>query len=273
MDKFVVKGKESEKTQKIINNLSKNKFDVNTKTFYVGGVQYRRGATRLLKTHFYSNYKRPVKKRGKRGSSKALGSYFHRQVYHHFTCLAPGETKCSCKSQFGKPTRALKKGSLSYKRIRSLKYTLTKFGIEIVSCEVPVAWSKVRTATCLDALARSKSNPNEFYVLEFKTGYSGSIRKRASTKNGYFDKKTMTGLVGKKIPNSPFNQHQLQVFFGMECFKNTHKNSIVKDGLLMYFDKSKCKTEKFSEWEYAAPQYTRKIKKQIENSFVTKRKK
>jgi hypothetical protein len=268
MDKFVIKEKESRETQKIIKNISEDKFDIQTKTFYVGKKQYRRGVTRLLKTHFYSNYKAPAKKRAKRGSSKALGSYFHRQVYHHFTCLSEGHAKCSCKTQFGKPTRALKKGSLSYNRIKALKYSLNRFGIEIVSCEVPVAWSKVNTATCLDALARSKSNPNEFYVLEFKTGYSTGVRKRASTQNGYFDKGVMTGLIGKEIPNSPFNQHQLQLFFGMECFRDTHKKSTVKDGLLMYFDgRGKCKTERFSKWKYATPQYTKQIKKQIEQTF------
>ena len=155
-----------------------------------------------------------------------------------------------------------------------MKRTLNKLRIEIISCEVPVAWPKVKAATCLDALARGKSNPNEFYVLEFKTGYAGSIRKRASTQNAYFDKKTMTGIIGKEIPNSPFNQHQLQLFFGIQCFKNSHNKSNVKDGFLMYFDgQGKCKTERFSKWAYSTPEYIKKIENQIKTSFIIPKKK
>ena len=65
------------------------------------------------------------------------------------------------------------------------------------------------------------------------------------------------------IPNSPFNQHQLQVWFGIECFERTNEVK-VKDGLLLYFDKEgKCKTELYSKWSYSSTSVRKKLCTQI----------
>ena len=193
MNKYIVKVKVTKKTKKILNSFDENEFNCKTRKFTVKNKVYSRGATRVLRKKFYSNYKRPNKIRTKGGSSKALGTYFHRQVFHHFTCLEGGNkkvaSKCQCNKAFGgtKKTRALTKNSISSRRIKSLKKILKLRNLEIIQCEVPIAWKEINTATCLDALAVSITNPNHFYVLEFKTGYSTAIRKRASTKrpDGY----------------------------------------------------------------------------------------
>lgn len=214
--------------EKII--FEKKNFNFSTNQFCFGDSVFYSGLTRKLRDDLYGNYKPPEKRRGKKSSSRSKGDLFHRQIFHAFCC----SEKCVCKETFGlrKKPASLRKGCEAEKRIESLEKFLDDNLLEIVDCEVPVRWRRTRTATLLDAVAVSKVNPNNLFVLEFKTGYHCSVRGRASTD----DKTGLMKDAAKHIPNTPLNQHMLQLWFGMEALKRRFRNEMrVADGILIYF--------------------------------------
>lgn len=270
---LVLSDKEKERRKKrkdTLENKTRFGFDHRTNSIRVDGRVWK-GATNVLRNAFYANYKCPVEKRrstsarkpkmtaAKRESirrtlsSKAKGDNFHRHVYHFFMCqgskveLGIKRKRCNdCKERFGTYSSTITNFCDLFRMIDGVNGTLRDFGLVVVSCEVPVAWRRMNTGTMLDVVCMDKTG--KLVVIELKTGYGSTFRKRASTIGTKGDK--MTGKAGKHIPNSPFNQHMLQLWFGVQALKDTHDCYEVKEGYLLYFDNlGDCDYYRLSEWK------------------------
>lgn len=53
------------------------------------------------------------------------------------------------------------------------------------------------------------------------------------------------------LSNCPLNQHQLQLWFGIEAMRRTYPKLEVEDGLLLYFDKEGVDVEWHMAWRTA----------------------
>lgn len=261
-----------EKRKVALENKTRFGFDPATNAIRVDGRTYR-GATNVLKNVFYSNYKCPVQKRTtlsgnkrrivmtekrrasirRHTSSKVKGDIFHRHVYHFFMCqegkvAKPGKRKrCNhCKDRFGSYATTVTTSCDLFIMIEGVIDALNKEHLVVVSCEVPAAWRRMNTGTLLDMVCMGANG--FLVVIELKTGYGPQFRKRPSTIGTPGHK--MVGIVGKHIPNSPFDQHMLQLWFGTKALEDTHGRYVVEDGLLMYFDNhGGCDSYWLSSWK------------------------
>lgn len=210
----------------------------------VDGKRYP-GITSKLKDVFYSNYKPPVKyrRKGKSVSSKERGDATHRQLYHAFQCLKVAN-ECDCKKRFGKRTPN-RSGTCT--AVILLREFLKKHHLEFWRGEMAVAWPELGLATFVDGVARHRLT-GRLYALEFKTGYPKESRRRASSSMSHQDHCMMDQA--SHLTNCPHNQHQLQLWFGVEALKRTvAKEHSVEDGILLYFDREGVDVEWHSHWK------------------------
>lgn len=211
----------------------------------VDGRRYP-GITKILRDTFYSKYKPPVKyrRKGRSISSKERGDTTHRQLYHAFQCLRVSSKKsCDCKSRFGKRTSDR---SEKCPAVILLGEFLKRHHLEFWQGEMPVAWAELGIGTFVDGVARHRLT-GRLYVLEFKTGYPKESRRRASSTMAFQDDCKMDKA--NHLSNCPYNQHQLQLWFGVEALRRTvEKNQIVEDGILLYFDREGVDVEWHNQW-------------------------
>lgn len=127
---------------------------------YLGRKIRLRGITRRLKALYHPDggvegVKK--KKRGKYGSSTAIGTRVHRAIRHATTCVARDDCTCPTKTRPGK----------LHKFAVSILEELKKRNCKMVECEVPVGSFKLGYATKLDAVCDVLGT---LCVISFKTG-------------------------------------------------------------------------------------------------------
>lgn len=220
-------------------NRYKNTQDLHTKAYSIDGVKCR-GAINALERCFYGTNFSPFKERRRvrYGSSRELGDAFHKHVFHKYMC-AKVECKCPppvgnrrarkcrckptcvCKERFGVRTRNLKKNAHSVQdMLDSFDKFLRETGLRVYDCELIVGCREIRIATSIDVVCVDNlKSPTKVYVIELKTGYTVQLKKvRTVTGTGDY----MSGEAGSSIPNSLYNHHQLQLWFGVEALRRTH---------------------------------------------------
>ncbi len=223
--------------------------DLHTKAYSIQGVKCR-GALNCLERSFYGSNFSPFKqglRRARGGSSRSLGDAFHRHVFHkykcaHVDCKCPlplidltKKTKtpikkkkvcrckptCVCKERFGRRTLNLKKNANAIQdMLKSFSQFLRETGLHVYDCEMIVGCRDIRVATSIDVVCVDNlKTPTKVFVIELKTGYTVQLKTVRTVKGtGNF----MTGEAGKSIPNSLYNHHQLQLWFGAEALRKTH---------------------------------------------------
>jgi hypothetical protein len=210
----------------------------------VGGNRYP-GITKVLRETFYSNYKPPVRyrRKGRSVGSRERGDAVHRQIYHAFHCLRVAKGACDCRQRYGKRTPDRSRTSL---QVALLREFLRKHQLEFWRGEVAVAWPELGLGTYVDGVARHRLT-GRLYALEFKTGYPRESRRRASSMLAIQDDCRMDHA--RHLSNCPYNQHQLQLWFGMEALRRTvGKEHEVEDGALLYFDREGVDVEWHNHW-------------------------
>jgi hypothetical protein len=221
------------------------------------------GAINRLSDCFYgSNFKYPVKRRGKKLSSRVWGTNFHRQIFHHYKCIGGS---CLCPKRFGTKTRRPKENSEMDKNLQSFENFLTERGWKVFDCELVVGWKEIKCGTSLDVVCvNDLDNPTEFFLVELKTGYPQRYQARTIDGTGM-----MKGACGKKIKNSYANHHQLQLWFGMECLRRTY-NIKATNGVVLYIkENGKYKADDAAPWWFSDNEMKRMLSEQISGKIST----
>lgn len=220
------------------------------------------GVTSALAKCFYKdNFEHIKKPRGVQRSSKQSGIDFHRQIFHYYKC--PPRECTMCLPRFGKKTKGVQKGSISSMRLKGFRDFLYDRQWFVLDCEVVVGIKQHNIATAIDVLCVDNlENPSAVFVVELKTGYNHKRHAaRTSDKTG-----TMKGPAGKSIPNSYANQHQLQLWFGVEALWKTY-NIRAAQGAVVYVDnKGNYSADEAKSWWFRNKQMQRKILKQLTGS-------
>lgn len=186
-----------------------------SKGYEVNGKIYR-GITRKLAECFYEDNFRPIaKSRSRTGAGMAFGSTVHRHIFHRARCAE----KCCCKSVFGVATRKMRTGSSAEKCVDAFQTFLRERRWHVLDCETVVLWAETGCASAIDVVCCDDPlAPSEIYLVEVKTGY----RSHRYTERTTDDTGRMRGEVGREIPNSYANQHQLQLWWCRQAFVNTY---------------------------------------------------
>lgn len=199
----------------------------------VAGTTYSFGATGRLRALFYNNHSPAKQFRARSSSSRTRGDALHRHIYHVYVCRS-GRRACACRDRFGVLTAAPREKSATHKQLKQLQHFIRSKGWLVLDCETAVGWAEARTATMIDALCYAPAT-GDIFVLEFKTGYAN--RHRSSTALPQLDSGQMEGRAGRYLACSAYNQHHLQLWFGIRAFAETYARQ-PSDGLLIYFERS-----------------------------------
>lgn len=255
----------------------RNLYNNKNNTFVVEGRLYTRGAINMLRKSFYgANFRFPstARRRGKHSSSVEIGARLHRFVYHEFVCVErsanvidltkPKKSKtlsaCDCKHSFGTITRSPKPNSKASNFLSAFKNFLSFHNWVVLTCELPVALRETNIATAIDVVCTgSDPSKNEIFIIEVKTGYLRNRHKADTTDTTG----KMRGAYGKTIPNTIANHHQLQLWFGVEAFEDTHNIKVDRAVVVYLKNDGKFTAEFGAPWWFNSSEGRKKLKDQL----------
>lgn len=227
-----------------------------SKQFIINGTKCA-GALNVLKDCFYGNFKDfKQKRRVKNSSSKSAGTDLHKQIYHRYTCTTK---KCFCILKFGKKTKNPRKDSILHNLVKDFEKFLDDNQWTVFGCEIVVGLRDLKSATAIDVLCVDNLlNPTKCFIVELKTGYT----VQRNTPRTVDPTGKMCGFVGKHIPNTFSNHHQLQLWFCFEALKKTYDIESSSQ-VVLYLNKDKPYKAVFQEHWWATKSQRKALMNQL----------
>jgi hypothetical protein len=195
--------------------IPKVQWNTKSKTVILNGI-FLRGITDLLKNTFYPQYtyrrallgpntQSSVKSPSETGlKGKRLGINVDKEICRYFTKTLAFE-KCS------KETRCLLQYCEDHK-------------LTILHCQFPVANKAAKICTNIDIIA--KDTNGKTVIIELKTGYRRYKFNYVGSMKHPFE----------QLHDSPYNQHQLQLFITTHLFKLSFANTPCRSILLYLYE-------------------------------------